>query len=70
MLFDLYIKGVANRISSCGIGFNLENEMVSILMYADDLVLLAETEDDLHLLIDILHQLCDEKKMKVNLNKP
>ena len=43
--------------------------MVSILMYADDLVLLAETEDDLHLLIDILHQWCDEKKMKVNLGK-
>ena len=43
--------------------------MVSILMYADDLVLLAETEDDLHLLIDILHQWSDEKKMKVNLGK-
>ena len=43
--------------------------MVSILMYADDIVLLAETEDDLHLLIDILHQWCDENKMKVKLDK-
>ena len=69
MLFNLYINDLAKRISSYGIGINLENEMISILMYANDLVLLAETEYDLNLLIDILHQWCDEKKMKVNLDK-
>ena len=69
MLFNLYINDLANRISSYGIGINLENKMVYILIYADDLVLLAETKDDLHLVIDILYKWCDEKKMKLNLDK-
>ena len=43
--------------------------MVSILLYADDLVLLAETEIDLQILIDLLQVWCDEKKMRVNLDK-
>ena len=38
-------------------------------MYANDLVLLAETENDFHLLIDILKLWCDEKKMNLNLDK-
>ena len=69
ILFNLYINDWAKRISSLGIGIQLENEVVSILMYADDIVLLAETEEDLQSLIDLLQQWCDEKKMKVNLDK-
>ena len=69
ILFNLYINDLAKQISSLGIGIQLENKVVSILMYAVDIVLLAETEEDLQSLIELLQQWCDEKKMKVNLDK-
>ena len=59
----------SKTVSSLGIGINLGDEVVSILLYADDLVLLAETETDLQILIDLLQVWCDEKKMRVNLDK-
>ena len=36
------------------IGISVENENVCILLYADDIVLLAPNEDDLQTLLDAL----------------
>ena len=58
-----------NTISSLGIGINLGDEVTSVLLYADDIVLLAATETDLQILIDLLKVWCDEKKMRINLDK-
>ena len=69
ILFNFYINDLVNTISSFGIGINLGDEVASVLFYADDLVLLAETETDLQILIDLLKVWCDEKKMRINLDK-
>ena len=58
ILFNLYI----NEVSNLGIGIYLLHKVVSIM-------LLAETETDLQILIDLLQVWCKEKKMKVNLDK-
>ena len=43
--------------------------VVFILMYADDLVLLAEDEKDLQKLLDELERYCKESQLEVNLKK-
>ena len=69
ILFNLYINDMVNSITSLGIGVNIRDDIVSVLLYADDLVLLAESETDLQILIDLLHEWCIDKKMKINLDK-
>ena len=42
IVFNLYINDMVNSITSLGIGVNIGDDIVSVLLYADDLVLLAE----------------------------
>ena len=42
---------------------------VSVLMYADDLVLLSQTEDGLQRGINALHRFCTENNLTVNTSK-
>ena len=40
-----------------------------ILMYADDTVVLAESEDEMQKLLNTLHEYCEEWKLKINVTK-
>ena len=42
---------------------------VSILLFADDIVLIAPSELSLQLMLDYLSKLCIENQMEVNINK-
>ena len=46
-----------------------ENENVSIFSFADDIVLLAENETDLQLMLDTLYSWCINNKMNENAKK-
>ena len=52
-----------------GMGVNINGVMVSVLMYADDLVLLSQTEDGLQRGINELHSFCTENDLTVNTSK-
>ena len=69
LLFNLYINDLVNDISSLGLGVDIGGKNVSILLYADDVVILAENEQNLQALLDILKNWCDQNKMTVNLEK-
>ncbi|XP_052217139.1 uncharacterized protein LOC127835010 [Dreissena polymorpha] len=43
--------------------------IINHLLYADDLILIAETESDLQILLDILGSWCTSNKMTINTNK-
>ncbi len=45
------------------------NDIITILMFADDIALLAENEGDLQKMMDKLHSLCDKWKMVINEKK-
>ena len=67
VLFNLYINDLADKVRALGSGVSvLEGETVSILLYADDIVLLAENEADLQRQLDILAEWCGENSMSVN----
>ncbi len=49
-LFSLYVNDLAEEINSSKCGVQLGDDTVGILMYADDVCLLAENEVDLLIL--------------------
>ena len=42
---------------------------ISILAYVDDVVLLAESENDLQNLLNVLKSLCNVNKMVINIDR-
>lgn len=66
LLFTLYLNDLHDYL---GGGLFLEDDNIRLLMYADDIVLLA---DDVRILQNMIHRLedyCKEWAMEVNLNK-
>ena len=47
VLSNLYINDLALNINALNKGIKIDDESISILLYADDVVLLAENETDL-----------------------
>ena len=52
LLFNLYINGLATSNDSLDIGIDIDGEKISMLLYADDLVFLSNTENELQTLLD------------------
>ncbi|XP_060589316.1 uncharacterized protein LOC132744577 [Ruditapes philippinarum] len=69
LLFNLYINDLALYLKSLNIGVTIDDEIVCILLYADDIVLLAETERDLQCLLNGLHDWCSINDMSINTSK-
>ena len=51
LLFNLYVNDLVIRINSLGTGIEIDGEKVAVMLYADDLVLLAAREEDLQILL-------------------
>ena len=69
ILFNFYINDLVIKINSLDIGIEIDGEKVGILAYADDVVLLAENERELQLLMDELNIWCDNNRLEVNISK-
>ena len=61
---DLVIK-----INSLDIGIEIGDEKISILLYADDLVLVSSSEEDLQILLHKLNTWCQNNGIKINEHK-
>ncbi len=68
-LFNLYINDLAFKIKELNKGITLNNENVSLLMYADDIVLISENERDLQLMLDTLEEWCQTWDVVINEQK-
>jgi hypothetical protein len=71
LLFGLFIdrseRWMSERLGSLGV--ELGGSLLRVLLYADDLTLLAPSAEDLQRLLDCLHSFCDECQMHVNVAK-
>ena len=68
-LFAVYINDLANQIKPLNCGVNCGNEQISILLYADDIVLLAETELDLQKMLTCANNWCKKWRLSINEKK-
>ena len=68
-LFNLYINDLITDIQNLGLGVPIDEEKISILLYADDIALVATNEIDLQQMLSVLHNWCMKWKMKVNPSK-
>jgi hypothetical protein len=69
VLFNIFINNLVTDIKALDIGIDIEGENIGILLYADDIVLIAENENDLQLLLDILNTWCKHKALNVSFEK-
>ena len=58
-----------DTINLTNIGIDIDGESVAALLYADDLVLLATSEQDLQIILNVLNDWCDKNRMAINENK-
>ena len=68
-LFNFFIDDLVSSLSELDVGININDEKIVILMYADDVVLLSENEQDLQCLLDALKKWCQDNQMYVNEDK-
>jgi hypothetical protein len=54
VLFSMYIDGLARELKDRGLGVKIDDgEVVSCLLYADDIVMFAESESQLQTMVDV-----------------
>ena len=59
----------AKEIKDMGLGVSLEDINISILLYADDIVLMSENESNLQKMLDHGDYWCKKWQMMVNVDK-
>ena len=69
ILFLLFINDLAKALIDSGLGVEVDGRRVPILLYADDIVLLSNSEKDLQTMVDVVHEWCSTWLMSVNLAK-
>ena len=67
--FSILINDLIKEIRGSQLGIKVNDLIVSVLAYADDIVLLAESPEQLQKLIDIVHKWCCKYRFIINPSK-
>ena len=69
-LFNIYVNYLVNEIRNLNKGVSLGDDLcVSILIYADDIVLLAENKENLQCMLNYLDNWCTDWRMSLDCDK-
>ena len=68
-LFNIYINDLAEELKSMNLGIKMGDLHICILLYADDIVLVSENEQNLQRMLSHVHKWCCKWQMKVNIEK-
>ena len=69
ILFSLFINGLAREINEKGKGVDIGGRRVRLLMYADDIVLLAESARDLQNMLEVVTAYSKRWRFRLNPKK-
>jgi len=64
-LFALFINDLAVSMKNLNIGINIEHLILSILLYADDILLLTASVEDVEQMISCIEQWCTRWRVRV-----
>ncbi len=68
-LFAVFINDLVKEINALHMGVQCGELELSILLYADDVVLLANNEDDMNKLLECVHKYCIKWRLLINKDK-
>ena len=69
LLFNLFLSDLAKKFESMSEKFELNHTGINSLFWADDLVLLAKSKEDLDKMLKILEEYCRENEIAINTRK-
>ena len=69
ILFSLYLNDLATGIKDLNLGIDINGYNCSILLYADDIVLISPDEKSLQKMLDYVRKWCTRWRMAVNSSK-
>lgn len=69
ILFHLFINDLPVDLKSFKLCVQLDNAKVYILLYADEIVLFADSKEDLQILLINVNDWCYRNEMFINVNK-
>ena len=67
--FNIFINDIVEKVKESGLRVKIGCETMSVLLFADDMVLVANNEVELGHLVDKVKQYCDKWQLEVNVNK-
>ena len=68
-LFSIYINDLAVELKNLNLGVKMGDLHICILLYADDIVLVSENEENLQVMLNHVQNWCVKWQMKVNIEK-
>ena len=69
LFFCVYIDGLLATLKDAGIGCHIGSQFVGVLAYADDIVLLVTTPDDLRFMLKLLDHYANNITILLNARK-
>ncbi|KAK3104741.1 hypothetical protein FSP39_009031 [Pinctada imbricata] len=68
-LFALFINDLATEVKNLNKGIDIGSDKLSILLYADDIALIAENESDMELMLGVVDNWCKQWRLRINATK-
>ena len=68
-LFTVFINDLAQEINNLDLGIEINGFRLSSLLYADDIVIITNTAENLQKLIDCVNSWCNRWRMSINTEK-
>ena len=68
-LFNLFINSLIEEIKQLNLGVKCGEILLALLMFADDIAIMAETEEDLQCMLSTLHTWCESWRLHINTSK-
>ena len=68
-LFSIYINDLVDMLKNLNVGIEINGTNLCCLLFADDLVILAENVDDLKMLINNLYTWANTWRLSINISK-
>ena len=69
LLFALFIDDLCTKLKGLSLGVQFGVEKLSLLLYADDIVILAENAQDLQVMLNVVYSWCYKWRIELNCQK-
>jgi hypothetical protein len=66
LLFNIFINGIVQKVKEDGDGGELGDLRIPVLLFADDMVIMADGEENLERMVRKVKEYCEEWRLEVS----